>query len=434
MERRTLLKGLVGLSASSIAATVVTPAAAQAAVTLSVTHCFPGHDKFHAEIADAFMKANPSIKINFTNSPPTYEEGHSLLLRQMVTNQLPDVYYSGFHLLPPLSRQLLARKQMTTMDAFLAAEGAEWRRVNYSDRILDLGNFDGKQMAMPFNTSTPIVYFNEELVKKAGGDPASFPNNWTDLFALAAKIEALSNDIDGMFMAIHTDAGDWFWQSLVYSNGGELMDPTDTKVAFGDTAGLAALTLTRRFVTDAKMKMREVQQGTQQFYAGKTGIIFQSTASMRATTDSVGSTFTLRTSKFPMADKEKGRLPTGGNALVILTTDEAKAKAAWEFAKWVSGPHGQNVAVRFSGYMPTSLRAEEKQYLGEFYEKNPNYTTTLGQIPIARKWYGYSGVNSNKIINAQKDTINLAMRGDLAVPAALKQMVDQTQSMLPKIP
>jgi multiple sugar transport system substrate-binding protein len=427
MHRRTLLQ-TAGLTALGLAAPGLVRA--QGTVELVVTHCFPGHDGFHTEIANAFMAANPDVTITFTNSPPTYEEGHQLILRQAMTNQLPDIYYSGFHLLPPLSRQLTERGQITHIDSFLAAEGEAWVTEQYSPRILDLGRFDDTQMAMPFNTSTPIFYFNEELVTQAGGDPENFPDTWDGVFDLARRIDALGDDIDGFFMAIHTEAGDWYWQSLVYSNGGELMDAAEQTVAFGDDRGLAALTLTKRFVDDAAMNLRETQQGVQQFYAGKTGIIVQSTASLRGTTDSVGENFTLRTARYPLADSANGRLPTGGNALVMVSTDEAKHDAMWRFAKWVSGPEGQTVAVKFSGYMPTSLISEQDQYLGAFYRENPNYLTSVGQIPVARKWFGYPGRNSNKIIDTQRENINLAMRGLMPVPEVLAKMVADTQALI----
>lgn len=428
MDRRTLLKTTAGFTAVSLMSPMI--ARAQTAVELSVTHCFPGHDGFHTEIANAFMAANPDVKITFNNSPPTYEEGHQLVLRQAMTNQLPDIYYSGFHLLPPLSRQLTERGQITHIDQFLAAEGEAWVAEQYSPRILDLGRFDDIQMAMPFNTSTPIFYFNEELVKQAGGDPENFPDTWEGVFELATKIDALGDDVDGFYMGIHTEAGDWFWQALVYSNGGELMDPAEQTVAFGDDRGLAALSLTKRMVDEGRMNLRENQQGVQQFYAGKTGIIVQSTASLRGTTESVGQNFTLRTARYPLADATNGRLPTGGNALVMLSTDEAKKDAMWRFAKWVSGPEGQTVAVKFSGYMPTSLISEQEQYLGAFYKENPNYTTSVGQIPVARKWFGYPGKNSNKIIDIQRENINLAMRGEMPVADVLAKMVADTQGLI----
>ena len=75
------------------------------------------------------------------------------MLRQAVTNQLPDVYYSGFHLLAELVRTLVKRQQVVDLGPMLAAEPAEWRKANYSDAILALGQVDGKLYGMAFNAS-----------------------------------------------------------------------------------------------------------------------------------------------------------------------------------------------------------------------------------------------------------------------------------------
>lgn len=436
MLRRTVLKGLAATTASAVAMPFIATRgfAATDAVELDVVHCWPGHDKFHTAIADEFMAANPAIRIKFGTSPASYEDGHQQTLRQAMTNQLPDIFYSGFHLLPPLARTLKSRGQFNALDSFIAAEGAEWKTTNYADRILALGNVDGEQAGMAFNTSTPIVYFNADLVRQAGGDPDAFPTDWDAFLDLSARISALGEDVDGMFMALHTGTDDWMFQAMIFQYGGSLMDETDTKVAFGDANGLEAVKLMRRFVTEGQMKLGEEQAARQQFFAGKMGMIFQSTASLKATTDSVGSTFELRTTRYPMADKEKGGLPTGGNAALILAKDEERQKAAWEFIKWVTGPEGQKVAVLASGYMPANQRVMEKAFLGDFYAANPNWRTSIEQIPVARKWYGYPGTNSVKIGRTQKEAMALVMRGDITPEAGLEQLVALTTDLLPKLP
>lgn len=102
MLRRTVLKGFAATAATAVAMPSIATRgfAATDAVELDVVHCWPGHDKFHTAIADEFMAKNPAIKIKFGTSPASYEDGHQQILRQAMTKQLPDIYYSGFHLLP----------------------------------------------------------------------------------------------------------------------------------------------------------------------------------------------------------------------------------------------------------------------------------------------------------------------------------------------
>src|SRR4029453_10526788 len=121
-----------------------------------VLYAFPAFAKFHEPIAQEFMKRQPDIKIQFPAPAASYDEGHQTMLRQAVTNQLPDVYYSGYHLLAELVRTLEKRSQITQVGPLLDKEDAAWRKANYSDAVLALGRVDGKLFGMAFNASLPI--------------------------------------------------------------------------------------------------------------------------------------------------------------------------------------------------------------------------------------------------------------------------------------
>ena len=69
-------------------------------VTLDVLYAFPAFAKFHEPIAQEFMKRQSGHQDPVSCAGASYDEGHQTMLRQAVTNQLPDVYYSGYHLLP----------------------------------------------------------------------------------------------------------------------------------------------------------------------------------------------------------------------------------------------------------------------------------------------------------------------------------------------
>src|SRR5262245_37575621 len=115
----TSLRRLTGALAMGVL--LATPAAAQ--TTLDVLYCFPSFARFHEPVAAEFMKKHPDIKIQFRAPSPSYDEGHQTMLRQAMTNQLPDVYYSGYHLLAELVRTLVKREQIVDLGPLLAAEG-----------------------------------------------------------------------------------------------------------------------------------------------------------------------------------------------------------------------------------------------------------------------------------------------------------------------
>ena len=417
------------LSSLVVAGTLAISSAEAQQVTLDVLYAFPAFAKFHEPIAQEFMKLHPDIKIAFRAPAPTYDDGHQTMMRQAVTNQLPDVYYSGFHLLSELARTLAKRNQIVDLDPLLAAEGKEFRAKNYSDRIVALGKVDGKLYGLPFNASSPIMYYNVELVKKAGGDPEKMPDNWDAVIALAAKIKAGSSDVAGLAYNVHDWPDVWLYHAMITQAGGTVVDGDRVPLG-GPDIGVQTLQRFRRFVSEDGMPLIDWDQSRQQFIAGKIGIFFDTPARLRQVTDLIGDKFTLKTAIFPIDNKAKGGLPTGGNAAIITTQDPKKQKAAWEFLKFVTGPEAQKIVVETTGYLPTNLRATGPEFLGPFYDKNPNFRTVSLQVDRSVPWQGYPGGNSVRIWRAQREIVTGIMRGEIEPKAGYERLIKETADLM----
>jgi multiple sugar transport system substrate-binding protein len=416
------------LAAALAGAASLTAAPARAETTLEVVHAYGSfRERFYQPLADAFMKEHPDIKIRFRAPAADYYEGHLAVVREAMTGQTPDIFFAGMNLLPDLVSTLAPRGQITDMTSLLEKEGKAWIDKNYDANVLDLGRIDGHQWGIPFNASTPIAYFNADLMKTAGEDPQHLPKSWDEFIALAKKIRKADGSVDGM--QINLSLGDWFWQAMVYSYGGTLMNPERTRVTYGDEAGLKAVTTVRRLVDEVGMPWIDEDAGQAQFAAGKLGIFIGSTGDIHTMEDGIGGKFKLVTGTFPMGS-ENGHLPTGGNFATILTQDPEKQKAAWEFVKFLTSPAGQKVTVLGSGYMPTNKQALKSEYLGEFYAKNPDWKTSLQQWPIAVAWFGYPNVKSIKVWKAQSEVLFRIGRGDVSPADGLKQMVESTEAIL----
>ncbi|TPG57799.1 ABC transporter substrate-binding protein [Roseomonas nepalensis] len=422
-SRRFLCSAALGALASR-------GAAAQGQTTLDVQYCFPAFAKFHEAVAAEFMKLHPDIRVTFRAPAPTYDDGHQAMLRAAVTNQLPDIYYSGFHLQAELVRALLRRQQVTDLGPLLAAEPKDWVEANYSPRIVDLGRVDGTLYGMAVNASTPLMYFNTELVRQAGGDPAAMPDTWDATIALASKIRESGPNLAGLAYNIHEWPDDWLFRSLIHQGGGSMLNAAGNAIAFGDGVGLKAMQYVRRFVTEGGMPLIDWDQSRQQFIAGQIGLFFDTPARLRQVTDSIGRRFTLGTSTFPVDDKAKGGLPTGGNAAIVMSRDAAKRRAAWEFVKYMTGPEAQKLVVETSGYLPTNIRALGPDFLGPYYDANPNFRTITRQMDRSVPWQGYPGGNSVRIWRTQREIINRVMRGEVTAEAGLERLVRESTALM----
>ncbi|MEI9424775.1 ABC transporter substrate-binding protein [Mesorhizobium sp. Cs1299R1N1] len=412
------------LAAACLAAFIAPAPGMAETVTLNVQYAWPSHKRFHDPLAEAFMKEHPDIKINYLAPAASYTDGQQRILRSAVTGNLPDVYYSGYNYLGELVHALAAKSEISDLSPLLTAEGADWVKANYSDAILNLGQVDGKQWAIPLTASTPIIYYNKDLLASVGANEEVL-RTWEGIIGAAEKISD-AGAADGMSYAVNEWGDDWLWQALILNSGGQIMNPDKTAVAFGDDSGKSAVTLIRRFVTETRMPFLDEDQAIQQFAAGKLGIYIGSTAEVRVMGDAIGGKFHFATAPYPAPLKGAGGLPVGGSGAVITATDPAKQKAAWEFVKFVTGPAGQKIVVLGSGYMPTNLETVKPGYLGNFYAEHKDWTTSLGQWPIAKPWFGYPGSSGPRIWDEQKAVLSQVMRGEVTPEAGLAGLVEVT--------
>ncbi len=414
-----LLAGLFLLAAG--------PALAQGKITINVQYPLGFiFDKVFITLKTEFEKANPDITVNYLPAYKEYEDAAQTALRQAITKQNPDVALQAIN----LQRLFVDRKIAVDLTPFIAKE-KDWQGQGFSPSMMALGTYGGKPYGLAFAVSTPIIYFNEDLVTKAGGDPANFPTTWEGIFELAKKINALGNDNVGLFYS-WAITGNWMWQAMVFSHGGSLMSEDEKTVAFDKEAGQKGIALLGRMVREVGMPDLTPEASRAAFFAGKLGIWTESTSLLRVADDGVAGKFKWRTARFPVPGPN-AKLPTGGASALMFATEPAKQEAAWKFMKFITGAEGATIMVKGTGYMPpNSLPASDPAMLKAFYAEKPNHLTSLSQQPLMTAWYAFPGDNNLKIIQAIKDRLQTVIDKSAAPDAALGAMSADVTKLLPK--
>ncbi|NEW98200.1 ABC transporter substrate-binding protein [Rhodopseudomonas sp. BR0G17] len=381
----------------------------------------------HKRIAEEFAKVHPEIKVTFRAPYESYEEATQKVLREAVTNQPPDVTFQGLNRI----RVLVDKTIPAPLDGYIAAE-KDFDKQGFHQAMYDIGTASGKVYALPFAISLPIVYVNLDLVKQAGGDVDNLPTSWDGLLDLAKKVKALGPDTNGITYAWDI-TGNWLWQAPVFARGGSMLNADETKVAFDGPEGQFAMRTIARLVTDGGMPNLDQPSMRATFAAGKTGIHITSTSDLKKTTDMIGGKFALKTIAFPDVVKPNGRLPAGGNVVLITAKDKAKRDAAWEVVKFWTGPKGAAIMAETTGYMPPNKVANDV-YLKDFYANNPNNYTAVSQLALLTKWYAFPGDNGLKITDVIKDHLNSIVSGARAKEPdeVLADMTRDVQNLLPK--
>lgn len=391
-------------------------------VTVSVLYAVPSNfSELQKEIAGQFMAEHPEIKIEFRPPAKDYEAGVEQILRGVLSQDLPDVAFVGLNQV----RLLENRNLIVPLDDFASRDGG-FQQLGYARSIIELGRVSNNVFTMPFAVSTPVLYVNEDLVRAAGGDIARFPKTWSGINDLARKINGLPGKPDGFFFQ-WDNSGNWLYQALVNSRGGNLVTPDGCKIAFDSAAGYWGLQTLQNF-HEAGMPNLNWSQSRQAFDAGKLGIVAGSTSYVTTAAKLAKGRFSFRTMPWPDV-VDGGRVPAGGTSAVVLRSSADKEQAAWEYVKFATGPIGQTLMAKYTGYMPSNGKAIDN--LEAYYEAHPELLTSVKQLQIVSRWESWAGANGLKIIEVMKNHVESVAIGRNGATEAMNAMKAETKALLP---
>ena len=427
---RALFKRL-GIAAA-VTALSVSVAAAQV-VEVVVQYSQPQiFDRVFEQLKADFEAQNPGIRIKFRGPHKDYGAGLQALLREAVVNDMPHVNYVGLSHVAVVADRGIA----VDLAKLMTADGSTFEQNGWTDSLQSLGRAGGKQIALPFAVSMSLVYFNADLVRKAGGNPDAMPTDWDGLLKLAGKIRALGSDISGMYIP-YTSAwyGAWYFQGVLFGLGGEMMQPGARTVAFDkDPVFAKAVGMYRRMADEGGLVPLADQAARQQFIAGRMGLFIDSISRLNNFAEGAGERFELRTSPHPIA--AGGRLPTGGNVAVITTAAEsspAVLAAAWKWVKFSTGPQGTTQVIKKVGYTPVNVLAlEDPTLLKGYFDSRPLHKVAVDQIPLIREWFQYPGSNSLKIDDVIGQHLEAVVDRSMTPEATLTSLTAEVNRLLPR--
>ncbi|OJY68349.1 MULTISPECIES: ABC transporter substrate-binding protein [unclassified Rhizobium] len=414
------------LTAAALTLVATAPVFAADSVTLNFYHT---QLPFMQSILDGFKKAHPEIVINDQAPAANYSAGDQSVIRGMMTGSAPDVYLASYSSLPTIAGIMKDRGEAQSLDAMLAKEGKDWQAANYAPAILDLAKVGGEQYAMPFTASLPLLYVNKELVEKAGGNIDQFPTTWDGVIDLAAKISKLGDGVQGIGFSVGGLSDDWYWQMMVMGAGDQMLNAKATGIGFDDKAGLEALRITQDIAVKTGMSVyADPKPAQQQFFAGKIGMVVESPSDLVAYETAIGDRFTMRTVRFPLIDAQRGGLPAGGNALMVLAKDAARRIAAWEFIKYMTSAAVQAEVSKASGYMPVNVQAAKA--LEGFYAQHPNFQTVFKSMNAAMPWFAYPNNTADGVWKGVAPILDQLQRGKITPDAALPKIREHVAGVM----
>ena len=289
---------------------------------------------------------------------------------------------------------------------------------------------DDQLYSMPFNSSTPIMYYNKEMFEKAG--ITEIPDSLEGIEAIGDKLLNEGGAGEVMSLGIYG----WFFeqfigkQGLEYANNGNGRTEAATAVAFDENGAAENILTAWKSLYDkgyAPNVGKGGDAGLADFSAGKSAITLGSTASLKQILQDVNGKFEVGTAYFPkVKSTDEGGVSIGGASLWALDNkDPKKTRATWEFIKFLISPESQAYWNAQTGYFPVTTAAQEEPVFKENVEKYPQFETAIDQLHDSSPEYvgALLSVFPEARATVESEIENL-LNGNTDVKTTVKNMAD----------
>ena len=300
---------------------------------------------------------------------------------------------------------------------------------------------NGNMLSMPFNSSTPVLYYNKDAFKKAGLDPEKPPRTWPEMGEASKKLQAA-----GIPCGFTTG-----WQSWVQIENFSAWHnvPIGTK-----ENGFAGLDTEFKFNSPLHVKhiaqLAEWQKSKIFDYGGRRSdsapkfynqecAMYMNSSAAYAGIKKEAKGFQFGVSYLPYWPDVKGAPQNsiiGGATLWVLAghkKDEYAGVAT--FFNYLSSPEVQADWHQFTGYLPITTASYELTKKQGFYEKNPGTDISIKQMTGKAPTPNSKGLRFGNFVQI-RDIINEEMEaiwaGKKTAQAGLDAAVSRGNELLRK--
>ena len=296
----------------------------------------------------------------------------------------------------------------------------------------------GNMLSFPFNSSTPILYYNKNMFRAAGLDPEIAPKTWPDVGAAAKRLRA-----SGAVCGFTTSWPSWInvenfsaFHNLPISTRANGFDGLDAVLNFNNRtvvrhiAQLAEWQTTKVFDYSGRATTAEPR-----FQNGECGIFIGSSAT-RADIKA-NSKFEIGYGMLPYWPDVKGAPQNtiiGGATLWVLRgqpRDEYKGVA--KFFGYLSKPEIQAAWHQNTGYLPVTRAAFDLTRAQGFYDRNPGTAISIEQITLKPPTENSRGLRLGSFVlirDVIDDELEQAFSGKKSAQAAMDSAVERGNRLL----
>ncbi|RVM37555.1 sn-glycerol-3-phosphate ABC transporter substrate-binding protein UgpB [Sinorhizobium meliloti] len=290
---------------------------------------------------------------------------------------------------------------------------------------------DGTMLSFPYNSSSPILYYNKDAFQKAGLNVNTPPKTWPEVFEAAKKIKTSGAAPCGMTSTWLT----WIqtenfaaWNNVPYGTNENGLGGTDVKLQINAPLYVEHFQAIADLAKDGAFRYGgRTSEAKQLFTSGECAILTESSGGLGDIAKS-GVNYGIGQLPYYEGHGPQNTIPGGASLWVFAGKSDEEYKGVAEFFNFLSQTEIQAKLHQVSGYMPVTMAAYEETKKSGFYEKNPGRETPLlqmmGKAPTENS-KGVRLVNLPQVRDILNEEFEAMLSGQQDAKTALDKAVER---------
>ena len=424
---------LSAMLASSVAAL---PMPAMAATEIEFWHAFTGRlGELVAEQVETFNNSQDDYVV-VASHKGNYSETLNAGIAAFRAGEQPDilmVFEVG------TATMMGAKGAVKPVYEVMAEAGADFDPDAYIGAVKGYyTTTDGQMLSLPFNSSTPVLWVNQDALKEAGIDPDVDLSTW----------EQVGDVLDKLKEAGHECPLTTAWQSWIHlenlsayhnvpfatkDNG---FAGLDTELTFNSPLQVKHIQTMGDWAKDGKFVYKgRRNEGGADFRSGGCALFTESSAGYAGIKSEAEFDFAVRPLPY-WSDAEGAPQNTiiGGASLWVMEgQDPAEYEAVAAFLNFLSSTDIQAKWHQDTGYLPITKAAGDKTKADGFYDANPGTDIAVIQMTANEPTANSKGLrlgSFDQIRGIIDEELEGVWSGDKDAQAALDSAVDRGNQLL----
>jgi len=300
---------------------------------------------------------------------------------------------------------------------------------------------DGKLLSMPFNSSTPVLYWNKELMTKAGLDPNKPPTTWAEMGEMTKKGVAA-----GAKCGFTPQWQTWTlienygaWHDLPFATKSNGFGGTDIELKFNDPAHVKFIQMLADWGKDKRFVYGGREgKSTALFTAGDCMFHVASSGSAAAIDKALGQDkvgIAMMPYSPDVRAKPQNSIIGGATLWVLQGRPKADYVGVAKFMTYLSSTPVQAKWHQETGYVPITLAAAKATEESGFYKKFPGRDIAVKELTLNPPTENSKGLrigNFVQIRDVEDEELESVWSGKKDAKAALDESVKRGNELLRK--